>query len=149
MKIGFTGSRTWKDRPTIWADLDAAYAQAQKRGEDLTVAWGVAKDGADLHVTQWVDMMQRRGAEVVADRHPPDRKEHGDRCYYIRNMGIVLSGIGRLYAYIHDDSPEATQTLGMARAFGVPRRVRRRWGDNWDMPVTIGEERPIAGLEVP
>jgi hypothetical protein len=147
VKIGFTGSRTWKDRETIWEDLDAAYVQAQKRGEDLIVAWGVAKRGADLHVTQWVELMQRRGEEVVPDRHPPDRRKHGDRCYYVRNVAIVRSGIARLYAYIHDDSPGATQTLGLARTFGVPRKVRRRWGDDWDTPVTIGEERPIPGLE--
>lgn len=146
MKIGVTGSRTWKDRETIWKDLGAALHRAKELDEDLIVAWGVAKRGTDLHVTQWVELMQRRGEEVVAEKYPPNRREHGDRCYYVRNVGIVRSGIARLYAYIHDDSPGATQTLNLARTFGVPRRVRRRWGNNWDTPVTLGEERPIPGL---
>lgn len=151
MKVGFSGSRTWEDRETIWEDLDAAYVQARKREEDLTVAWGVAKRGADLHVTQWIAVMQARGEEVIADPHPPDRKKHGDRCYFVRNLGIVRSGIERLYVYIHDDSAGAMQTLGLARSSGVPRKVRRRWGDDWTVPGVQWqvEDRPIPGLEVP
>lgn len=149
MKIGVTASRTWKDQGLIWGDLNEALAQAKRRGEDLTVAWGVAKRGGDLHVTQWVELMQRRGEEVVADPHPPNRARHGDRCYYVRNLAIVRSGIGRLYAYIHDDSPGATQTLGLARTYGVPRKVYRRWGGDWSAPGVdwVVEERPIPGLE--
>lgn len=149
MKIGVTGSRTWEDRRTVFEDLDKALERAKACNEDLTVAWGVAKAGADAHVTEWVDTMQRRGEEVIADRHPPDRRKHGDRCYYVRNLAIVRSGISYLLAYVHDDSPGATQTLGLARTFGVPRKVRRRWGADWSVPLAVIVERPIPGLEVP
>lgn len=148
MRVGVSGSRTWKDETVIRNALDVALAvSVVGRGEPLVVVHGKAKRGADWIAHEWVEAMKGAGALVTEDPFPPDRRKHGDRCYYVRNLAMVRSDTDLFLFFIHNDSAGATQTLNLARTYAVKRRVYRRWGDDWSVPITIGEERPIRGLE--
>lgn len=147
MRVLVSGSRTWKDVEVIWGDLDAALAEANARKEHLVLVHGHCQRGADAHADEWVGQMEQAGGLVIVERHPADWDRHGKKAGFIRNRGMVESGIDIALVYVHDDSRGALHTLGLVRAAGLRRKVRLRWGGNWDKPVTIGEERPIPGLE--
>jgi hypothetical protein len=149
-RVLVSGSRTWRDDAAIWCDLDQALAEATASGLRLVLVHGHCPRGADAHADAWgnqVEQDRNPPGIVIVERHPANWDMHGKKAGFIRNRVMVESGIDIALVYVHDDSKGALHTLGLARAAGLRRKVYRRWGEDWDTPVTTGEERPIPGLE--
>jgi hypothetical protein len=143
-----SGSRTWKDRAIIWADLDQMHAEARRRGERMVLIHGECPRGADKHAEDWHQQRILEGAtDLDIERYPPNRKLHGKRAEWLRNQAMVQSMPDRAYFYRHDESQGTTNALNLARSARLPRTLRERYGNNWDAPHIRTFARPIPGLD--
>lgn len=149
-RVLVSGSRTWLAPQLIWEDLEECLKEATYLGLRMILVHGHCPRGADAYANSWGEQderLRRNGGVVIVERHPAGWGMHGKRAGFLRNRVMVESGINHALFYIHNDSPGAMHALGLARAAGLRRRVRRRWGSDWHAPHVPVEERPIPGLE--
>lgn len=109
MHVAVIGSRTYRDRESLFRDLDRAWT---KWGPFTLVSGGAA--GADRLAEEWAT---KRGVPALIFR--ADWERYGRKAGPLRNRAIVLAA-DAVIAYWDGRSPGTRGTLEMAQAAGLP-----------------------------
>ncbi|OHV29150.1 hypothetical protein BBK14_34175 [Parafrankia soli] len=111
MRLLCTGARVWRERQTVWRDLEKVRELAQARDQKLTVVHGDAA-GADRHVRAWCE----RTPEVVEEKYPVSPtmwRINGPRAGHLRNAHMVSLGADGCIAFcVPCDKPGPCCGLG-------------------------------------
>jgi hypothetical protein len=109
-RILVTGSRTWQDRATVWADLDA-----QREHGAFVLVHGACPTGADAAAAAWA---RYRGNLV--EPHPANWSALGRRAGPIRNAEMVKAGADLCLAYCIGASAGTMGCVKLAEQAGIP-----------------------------
>lgn len=121
-RILITGSRTWTDAGAIATNLLRAL-DFVGRADDTILVSGACPNGADKLAE---DVWEAAGGTV--ERHPAQWLSHGvfnKGAGMQRNLHMVGLGADVCVAFIHNNSPGATQCANAAEEAGI-RTIRIR-----------------------
>lgn len=121
-RILVTGSRTWTDVGLIALNLTRAL-DFVGRADDTILVSGACPSGADKLAE---DVWEKYGG--IVERHPAQWRPHGiynNGAGMQRNLHMVKLGADVCVAFIHNNSPGATQCANAAEEAGI-RTIRIR-----------------------
>lgn len=100
-RVLVTASRTWGDRPRLYAALDRQASFAHHDNVPMVVVHGAA-DGGDTVASDWVRERQGLRWPVSEERHPvsPEEWRRGRGAGMRRNQRMVLLGADALLAFL-------------------------------------------------
>lgn len=133
MRILACGSLTWTDWATVRQALTDLEAEADDRGESITLVHGAAR-GAD---TMAATFARRRWWQVEA--HPADWARWPGRAGHIRNQEMVNLGADVCVAFWKGRSGGTASTIAKARAAGI-RTVVYEQDEAGTLRVTVYDE---------
>ena len=116
MRVLITGSRTWRWRGQVYAELIQLEKLARAQGERLVIVVGDCPSGVDKFTAEWAKV----NWNVLAEVHYANWEKHGKGAGFIRNSAMVDSGADRAIAFIHNHSHGATDCADKADKAGIP-----------------------------
>ena len=120
-RVLVTGSRSWKDRKTVWDALWAELEYAHYTlGTELLVVHGGCPTGADDIADRWAYGMNAMGWPVKVERHPADWETHGKAAGPMRNQLMVDLGAEVCHAFPLGESRGTRHCMGRAMAAAIP-----------------------------
>ncbi|ASZ75494.1 hypothetical protein KIW74_gp34 [Mycobacterium phage Kimona] len=114
-RVLVTGSRNWKDRPTIW---NALHAELSISPEGIVVVHGGAR-GADDIADRWAHGMNQMGYKVRVEKHDAEWGRYGKRAGMIRNQQMVDAGADVCLAFPLPGSVGTYGCMIAARRAGI------------------------------